>query len=150
MLLALSPAVMVTAPSAEAFTPSAAATTLYEYQIINAINAQRARYGLGRVWLTPCPTRFADVWADYLRREYLRRGMEWRHQSMYPILNGCRASVAAENLGRGYVNPDVLVAAWMASPGHRKNILDGRLNRIGVSAVFYGGQWTVVSDYARF
>jgi len=145
MILALSPAVMVTAPSAEAYTPSAAATTLYEYQVINAINAQRARYGLGRVWLDTCPNRFADVWADYMRRTGY-----WGHQSLLPILNTCRASVAAENLARGYVNPVGIVAAWMASPGHRKNILDGRLNRIGVSAVFTGGQWTVVSDYARF
>jgi len=37
----------------------------------------------------------------------------------------------------------------MASPGHRANILDGRLTRIGVAAVYARGQWVVVADFTR-
>ena len=42
------------------------------------------------------------------------------------------------------------MAAWMASPDHRANILDGRLTRIGVTAIYAGGQWTIATDFARY
>jgi len=56
----------------------------------------------------------------------------------------------SENIARGGVSADRIVAAWMASPGHRTNILDGRLTKIGVDARYAGGQWTVAADFARF
>lgn len=143
MLLALGPAVIVAAPSAQAASaPSPAATTLYEYQVINAMNAQRAKSHLGRLYPSACPQRYADRWAPY---------MVWyfRHQSMLPILQGCHATVAAENLAAGNVSASAIVALWMKSPGHRANILDGRLNRIGVAAVYARGRWNVVADFTR-
>ena len=42
--LLVGPGLVVTAAPAQASTPSPAATTLYEYQVVNAINAQRAKY----------------------------------------------------------------------------------------------------------
>ena len=143
MLLALGPAVVVAAPPAEAaYVPSPAATTLYEYQVINAINAQRANYHRDRLWLSSCPQRYADRWAPY---------MVWyfRHQSMLPILQGCHATEVAENLAAGNFSASGMVAAWMNSPGHRANILDSRLNRIGVAAVYARGRWNVVADFTR-
>jgi len=44
---------------------------------------------------------------------------------------GARAS-AAENLAKGAETPEVIHKALMASPTHRKNILDRRFNRMGV------------------
>jgi uncharacterized protein YkwD len=135
MLLVMGPAIVVAAPSAQA-------STLYEYQVINAINAQRANHHLGRLWLTACPQWYATRWAPYAVWYF-------QHQSMVPILKSCKATVAAENLAYGNTGADGIVAAWMASPGHRANILDGRLNQIGVAAVYARGRWTVVADFTR-
>jgi uncharacterized protein YkwD len=142
MLVALGPAVALAAPSAEASTPSPTAVTLYEYQVINGINAQRASYHLGRLWLSSCPQYYANRWAPF---------MVWyfQHQSMYTILAGCHATVAAENLALGNVSAARIVAAWMASPDHRANILDGRLNRIGVAAVYARGRWNITADFTH-
>jgi uncharacterized protein YkwD len=142
MLLAVGPAVALAAPPAQAATPSAASVMLYEYQVINGINAQRASYHLGRLYLSPCPQYYANRWAPF---------MVWyfQHQSMYPILAGCHATVAAENLALGNVSAGRIVAAWMASPGHRANILDGRLNRIGVAAIYARGRWNITADFTR-
>lgn len=139
-LLALSPAVIGVAPAAQAVSP--ATTQLYEYQVINGINAERAYYREGHLWESSCPLWYANRWAPY---------MIWyfRHQSMYTILAGCHASVAAENLAFGNVSAARIVAAWMASPDHRANILDGRLNRIGVAATYSRGRWNVVADFTR-
>jgi len=142
MLLAVGQAVILTAPSAQAAGPSPAATTSYEYQVVNAINAQRAKYYRSRLWLSPCPQWYADRWANY-------NVWYFRHQPMLPILQGCHATVVAENLAYGNVSAAKIVDAWMASPGHRANILDGRLNRIGVSAVYARGRWNVVADFTR-
>jgi uncharacterized protein YkwD len=37
-----------------------------------------------------------------------------------------------ENIGLGPVTPDIIVASWMNSPGHRANILDPDYTHIGV------------------
>lgn len=144
MLLALSPAVLVTAPSAQAATASPATTARYEARVIYQINLQRARYHKGRLAAAACPDLYAERWGAYLARTGL-----FYHQSMYPILRGCGAHRVAENLARGNVGADKIVAAWMRSPGHRANVLDGRLTRIGVCAVYRNGTWTVAADFSR-
>lgn len=37
-----------------------------------------------------------------------------------------------ENLAAGYATPEAVVAGWMASPGHRANILNPAFKQIGV------------------
>jgi len=143
MLLALGPAIIVSAPSAEA-APSAATVARYEARVIWRINVVRAAYHRGRLYGASCPDRYAEGWAAYLSRTH-----RFYHRSMYTILYGCRASRVAENLARGSGSADQMVAAWMASPGHRRNILDGRLTRIGVGAVYAHGRWVVAADFSR-
>jgi uncharacterized protein YkwD len=144
MLLAIGPAVVVSAPAAEAYTPSAATVAAYEARVIYRMNVIRASYHRRHLYAAQCPDSYAERWSPYLARTG-----RFYHQSMYTILRGCRAHVAAENLARGNVGPDRIVAAWMASYGHRRNILDGRLNRVGVAAVFARGQWTVTADFTQ-
>jgi len=143
-LLALGPAVIVAAPPAQAYTPSAATVAAYEARVIWRMNIVRASYHRGRIVPTYCPDRYAESWAAYLARTNT-----FYHRSMYTVLAGCRASVAAENLVRGNVSADRVVALWMASPGHRANVLDGRLSRVGVAAVYARGQWTVAANFTR-
>jgi uncharacterized protein YkwD len=144
MLMALGPAVIVTAPSAEALAPSAAVTTRYEARLEYLVNAQRAKYGRGRLAWSACPDRYAESWGVYLARSG-----RFVHRSMISYLYGCNASRVAENIARGNVSPERMVAAWMASPGHRKNILNGLLTRVGTGAVYAQGQWTVTMDFSR-
>jgi uncharacterized protein YkwD len=142
MLLALGPAVIITAPSAEA--ASAAVTARYEARVLLLVNAQRTKYGRAKLRLAACPERYAEGWTAYLARTGY-----FHHRSMTTFLRACKASRVAENIARGNVSADRLVAAWMKSPGHRKNILNGQLTRIGVGAVYARGQWTVTTDFSR-
>lgn len=48
---------------------------------------------------------------------------------------GYRWKVAGENLARGYQTSGQVVAAWMASDTHRKNILNGRYEEIGIATI---------------
>jgi uncharacterized protein YkwD len=63
---------------------------------------------------------------------------------------GYRYRLAAENIAAGQQTPDEVVAGWMASPGHRANILNCRLKEIGIGYGFndgstYGSYW--VQDF---
>ncbi len=44
-------------------------------------------------------------------------------------------SVAGENLARDFSNTNDMMSAWLASPTHRKNIVDTRYQEIGVAVV---------------
>lgn len=54
-------------------------------------------------------------------------------------LSGTRFWVIGENLGWGtgsLATPRLMVRAWMRSPGHRANILDGRYREIGIGIAY--------------
>ena len=46
---------------------------------------------------------------------------------------------AGENIASGQSSADEVVRAWLASPGHRANILAGRYSRIGAAAIEVNG-----------
>jgi uncharacterized protein YkwD len=47
---------------------------------------------------------------------------------------GYQYVIGAENVAVGYANCTDVVKGWMNSPGHRANILNAKINEIGVSA----------------
>lgn len=49
--------------------------------------------------------------------------------------SGYKYQHAGENLARDFSNPGDIVKAWMASPTHRQNLLDGRYKDIGVAVM---------------
>jgi uncharacterized protein YkwD len=57
--------------------------------------------------------------------------------------------VVAENVARGFDSPEEVVQAWMASPGHRRNILNCRLRDLGVGVVLSGGQLWWTQNFGR-
>jgi hypothetical protein len=48
---------------------------------------------------------------------------------------GYRYLYAGENLARDFANPEAVVAAWMASPTHRDNIVNSKYKEIGVAVI---------------
>jgi uncharacterized protein YkwD len=51
-----------------------------------------------------------------------------------------------ENIAAGFYSAASVEAAWMASPGHRANILDCQFTSIGVGQASNGGYW--VEDFS--
>jgi uncharacterized protein YkwD len=48
----------------------------------------------------------------------------------------------AENIARGQADPAAVMDAWMNSPGHRANVLDCSLTKLGIGvAEGAGGPW---------
>jgi hypothetical protein len=61
---------------------------------------------------------------------------------------GARFSVVAENVGDAG-NAQELHDAWMKSSGHRANLLDSKVNSVGIAVVERNGLIFAVQDFAR-
>ena len=111
--------------------PPASAATTYYSELLRFTNLQRAKYHLPALKVSYCVKgRFADTWA---RRMAATRTMS--HQPLSPIMTQCNGNAAGENVAYGNVTPARMVEMWMASPGHRANILSRTYTHIGVGAV---------------
>ena len=90
-----------------------------EQNIITFTNAERARYGLPPLKIDEELVKSARGHATWMT---LNRTL--RHTSQ-PV---------AENIAMGQRNSKQAVAAWMASSGHRSNILNRGYRKIGAAA----------------
>lgn len=90
-----------------------------EQAIISDTNAERAKYGL--------PALAVDTSLEQAARSHTA----W--MTNYHSMTHTNAPVA-ENIGMGQRSAEEIVAQWMASSGHRANILNGGYRRIGAAA----------------
>ncbi|GAA3503773.1 hypothetical protein GCM10019016_108850 [Streptomyces prasinosporus] len=58
-------------------------------------------------------------------------------------------STYGENVAHGYSTPEQVMAGWMGSPGHKKNILNCSFKEIGVGLAQPGHYWTQDFGTAR-
>lgn len=125
-----------------------------ESDVVDLTNAERARHRLG---LLTVDDRLAT--AALRHTEDMVRRRFFAHQSPDGTQVWDRALAAgygyrkvAENIAAGQRTPADVVRAWLDSPGHRANILDGELTQIGVGLVEggeYGMYWTQVFGTPR-
>ena len=105
--------------------------------MITRTNAERRKARLAPLTRSANLMRAAEVQASQMAKANL---ME--HDipgAAYPSLGSRLAFVqypiraAGENIGEGYLTPSAAVAGWMASPGHRANILSTNYTEIGTA-----------------
>lgn len=114
-----------------------------EAQVVALTNAEREQAG--------CPTLGTDprlALAAQRHSEDMAEQGYFSHTSLDGrdfvdrILATGYPNPGAENLARGQDDAAEAVADWMASPGHRENILDCELTEIGVGFDARGNYWT--------
>lgn len=54
----------------------------------------------------------------------------------------------AENIAKGQISAEQVVAAWMGSTGHRANIMNSDYTRIGVACYYCGGTYYWVQHFS--
>lgn len=98
-------------------------------QLVEATNQARAELGLDEL-------QWSDCAADEGRRRAADLiGSDLEHAPLNGVIEACDAAKAAENLVNSSASPTEVVEAWMASPGHRNNIVDPELSEIGIGCV---------------
>lgn len=106
-------------------------------QVIEVTNQKRAEAGVGALEYNTVLAQAAKAKGeDMLAKDY------WAHvapdgiQPWSFITNaGYKYKYAGENLARDFSDPASAVAAWMASPSHKENLLSSKYQHIGVAVV---------------
>ena len=121
------PAASQPAPAAPA--PAAAPTGQagYEADVLALTNAERARAGLRPLQRSACAQERARTWSQHMASTGTMS-----HQPLGPVMSGCGARGAAENVAFGNISAAQMVTNWMNSSGHRANILNPNYTHIGV------------------
>ncbi len=109
----------------------------WKREVLTLVNQERAKVGAGSLtWSSVCElgaqTRAKEIMTRY---EHVRPdGSSWQTACPIPASGG----TAGENLaaGNAAVSPATVVAAWMASPTHRENILNKSFTKMSVGFVF--------------
>ncbi len=125
------------------------AQSMESRQLVQATNNDRAQNGLGALKWSPALARAAQAHADRMVRE---GALSHQYPGELDLVeragrDGAHFRVVAENLAVG-PSPAAVETEWMHSPPHRRNILDARLDQIGVAVVRQGGNLWAVEDFA--
>lgn len=104
----------------------------YAEQVVELVNAERAKAGLGALTLDKSIEAAALVRAREIEISFSHTRPDGRSFSTVLNDNGISFSGAGENIAWGQKSPEEVVNAWMNSPSHRANILNSRFTKIGV------------------
>jgi uncharacterized protein YkwD len=116
-------------------TSSKAKRTDFEMKVLELTNKERAKAGLGPLVLADRLCNSAE-WkaedmadrnyfdhADGSGKDFVDRAEQYGYGDW---------TFLGENIAAGQRTPEEVVAEWMASPGHRKNILKPQFKEIGL------------------
>lgn len=137
-------------------TSNEGAGTLSALGIIYDTNSERAKMNLPNLSKNEKLTASAEAkLQDMFQNQYFAHvSPSGENVSNVVIRAGYDYIVVGENLALGLFPSDAsVVAAWMASPGHKKNILDSRYQEIGIAVgtgVYQGRkQWLIVQHFGK-
>lgn len=124
--------------------------------IISSTNLERKKLGLPDLIKDPQLSKSAEIkLQDMFQKQYFQH-VSPSGDSVSDVVRktGYEYIVVGENLALGVFAGDAqVVSAWMASPGHKKNILDTRYQEIGLAVgqgVYQGRrQWLIVQHFAK-
>ncbi|MEU3574263.1 CAP domain-containing protein [Kitasatospora sp. NPDC036755] len=103
-------------------------------QVVNLVNAERAKAGCGPVSAEPRLASAAQSHSDDMadRNYFDHASPEGDHADHRIEAAGYSWSTWGENIARGQKDPAAVMESWMNSPGHRANILNCSFKQLGV------------------
>jgi uncharacterized protein YkwD len=130
-------------PSTKAAARVASSTTA---QVVALVNDERAKAGCGSLTEESHVTKAAQDFSDQMSAENF-----FSHTSPdgttfdQRIKNAGYPKPGAENIAKGQTSAAQVMDSWMKSEGHRANILNCSLKKIGVGVTTAGWYW--VQDF---
>lgn len=115
-----------------------------EQEVIRLVNKERAEAGLPALKYDWELARVAKYKSKDMNNVGYFSHNSPTYGSPFTMMKdfGISYKSAGENIARGQASAEEVVNAWMNSPGHRENILDGDFTHIGVGYVDDGHHWT--------
>jgi uncharacterized protein YkwD len=108
----------------------------FEQRVLDLVNAERAKGGLRPVSYQRQLDAASEAHASHMARvgAMAHEGIGDGDPGSRILAQGFQDSWG-ENVATGQLTPEQVVAEWMASPGHRRNIMDPNYRFLGVSYV---------------
>jgi hypothetical protein len=134
------------------YTQAQQGATVAEQYLLQMVNEHRAQQGLAPLAWDAALARAAHAHAVLI----MQNPAPALHQ--YPgepdlkartVSAGAHFSIVSENVAGDFPSAQELDRGWMNSPVHRANILDPRLNAIGIAVVQHHGKLYAVEDFAH-
>lgn len=108
------------------------ADTSYIQQVVNLVNAERAKEGLAALSIDSKVEKAAAVRAGEIQSNFDHTRPGGSSFATAITEQGATYQGAGENIAWGQKTPREVVDAWMNSPGHRANIMNENFTHIGV------------------
>ncbi|MFB7596366.1 CAP domain-containing protein [Streptomyces sp. NPDC056160] len=126
----------------------ATASTAVVARVLELVNAQRAQAGCSALTANPTLAEAAQAHSEDMaaHQNMSHTGSDGSAPGDRITRAGYVWSTYGENVAYGYSTPEKVMAAWMASPGHKANILNCSFKEIGVGLAQPGAYWT--QDFA--
>ena len=107
--------------------------TMQEEKLLNLINIDRTAHGLAPLQADPELSRIARIKSEDMRDNgyFAHESPTWGNARQMLTTLGYRFSGAGENIAH-HATVDKAQAAFMTSPGHRRNILSAAWEKVGV------------------
>ncbi|MEU0338566.1 CAP domain-containing protein [Streptomyces bobili] len=123
---------------------AAGATTPAVTRVVALVNSERAKAGCSPVTLNAKLSQAAQAHsADMASHNTMSHtGSDGSDPGQRITRAGYLWSTYGENVAYGYSTPEQVMAGWMASAGHKRNILDCGFKEIGVGVAQPGNYWT--------
>ncbi|WP_200419786.1 CAP domain-containing protein [Streptomyces sp. Y2F8-2] len=141
------PSTRPTASSAPTSSAPASATA----RVVALVNSERAKVGCAPLTVNSKLAKAAQAHsADMAAHQNMSHtGSDGSSPGDRITSAGYSWSSYGENIAYGYSTPESVMAGWMASPGHKRNILDCGFKEIGVGLAQPGSYWTQDFGTAR-
>ncbi|MEA5058166.1 MAG: CAP domain-containing protein [Anaerotignum propionicum] len=126
-------------------TDTTATVSVNAQKVVDLVNAERAKAGLGALTIDTKVTAAAQVRAKEVQTSFSHTRPDGR--SCFTALDEANASYrgAGENIALGQKTPEQVMNDWMNSEGHRANIMNPNFKYIGVGVD--GNAWTQLFTY---
>ncbi|MGW1504892.1 CAP domain-containing protein [Streptomyces mirabilis] len=136
-------------------SPSTAGTTAPASaavaRVVALVNSERGKVGCSPLTLNAKLSKAAqDHSADMASHQNMSHtGSDGSDPGQRITTAGYTWSAYGENVAFGYSTPEEVMAGWMSSAGHKRNILDCGFKEIGVGLAQPGSYWTQDFGAAR-
>ncbi|HLO03930.1 MAG TPA: CAP domain-containing protein [Symbiobacteriaceae bacterium] len=133
-----------TAPAPTPTTTTTASMTAEEQQMLNLVNAERAKSGLAPLKADATLTKMARVKSQDMITNHYFAHQSPTYGSPFDMMKtfGVTYRSAGENIA-GNQSVTAAFQAWMNSSGHRANILGSQYNYTGIGIV-HGGPYGIM------
>ncbi|WAX76818.1 CAP domain-containing protein [Streptomyces sp. KMM 9044] len=120
-------------------------------RVVELVNAERGKVGCSPVKVNTTLTEAAQNHSEDMAASgsMSHAGSDGSSPADRITRAGYNWSTYGENVAYGYSTPEQVMAGWMASPGHKENILNCAFKEIGVGLAQPGDYWTQNFGTAR-